>query len=206
MTTTFNHSTADAVAMATAARIAGGDSLTTDVARAARVMARGIDSGMTGPQVGAIFGLSAKVSERIAYLARLGRMVDTADDDTAAQADACLTMLSNSGAAGRSIASPVRVLKRWQREGTAFVSWAAAYAALEQVYAEQNPATEETEEATSEEATSEKTEAERFADLVAAVGRHARKFDRSAMEVALDIVIALEQAEAEAADAAADAA
>lgn len=99
-------------------------------------------------------------------------------------------------------------VKPWNKEGRTFDSWAAILDALkEAVKPAEAEATEPVaEEATEEEATeaTTKSESERMADLLKALQKIARDFDRDPLDVAADLTLMVEAAQDK--DAAADAA
>jgi hypothetical protein len=142
-----------------------------------------IGAGMTIETIASITDRSPSTVGRLRTIARVGRLVQT-DDGTG---------ILNVNSLLNAAKSPVkRLVAPWEKDGRTFATWNAVALAISAADA---PVVEEPEEGEGEgEQTSEKSQGERFNDIVAAIQKHARDYDLDPINVALDLVIALEGA------------
>jgi hypothetical protein len=143
-----------------------------------------IADGWTIATIVTVTEKSSAAVGRLKTIARVGRMVASTDGTGILEVNRLLNAAT----------SPVKtIVAPWEKDGRTFASWSAVETALKALASEAvEDDTEDGEEGEAE--ASEKSQGERFSDLVAAIQKHGRDYGIDAIDVALDLVNALEAA------------
>lgn len=169
-----------------AASLGKGKSTDADLRAGFAAIGEAITQGADAVILRETFGLAKNNATLAKAVLTLVGIVDSEDADGMSRVVTQVNYLAAKGMAPVKTANEVAKDKRYRTLNA--LADALAGITGEQAEGKQQP--------------SEKSEAERFALLVAAVGRHARKYNRTAEDVAMDILAAIEAGEDT--DAAAD--